>query len=1301
MERRIGTGGMGDVYRALDMTTNEPVAVKVLKAKARHVDRKRFEREIRILADLRHPGVVHYVDHGVTEDRRLFLVMEWLEGEDLAVRLARSQIGLRDAVEIVRRASQALAAVHARGIVHRDLKPSNIFIIRRRRGHAIKLIDFGMVKVPEPDDSFTQRGTFLGTPWFIAPEQAKGHHVDPRADVYSLGSVLFRMVTGRNAFETTHLIAYLGRLVLEDAPRASTLRKDVPPELDELLASLLRRDPSARPADAGELSRLLARLPELSNDPPRLKPSVPPPPMEQTLGGLMRGRMTSSPPPPGQGELLGSLESRVVAVMLAQLPGETLAAGAAHRLLAILGDRARFESLRDGQFVAALGLDKTRGDEAIRAARGALFLSKTVPGARITVAIGRAVAGRKGLAGEALEGAASQLQTLQTPGIRCDLPARSLLDGHFVLEEDAKGARLLREDIADNEPRPLLGKTTPIVGRTREVESLLAVFDEVQRTKQPRAVVVMGPAGCGKSRIRKEVVRRLRAELPGIDVLLARGDPTLSYRGVSDVGRALRARMGIRDGQTPERQAMKLVRYVSMRPGFPETGVDFLGEFVGITPLEDSQVLRSAREAPPIMAARIFHAIEALCRRDAEFAPQLLILEDFDKADANTVALVEWLLECKGLPLTVIALGRPAVDSRFPQLWEGRLVTRMVLGPLARAACVELVRAACPELEEGTLERLVDRAQGNPLFLEELVRHTGSGQASLPLSVQALIQTRVDGLGESQRQVLRAASVFGDVCWTEGLCALLDRDCESDLDGLVVDEILVRHNATRVHGHTQWSFRHSLVRDTVYASLLEGDLARFHRRAAEWLALAGAPDPAALALHAEAGKDRVQAVQLYGKASSLAFGKGQLDAALEFASRGVACADDPLSRAECLLQRAQILSWMGRFPEQREAANSAATLGSPGSDLWGEARRLAATAMREEGRTSEADALMVATLQESRVEGLSPGTRSRLLSEWARVLVELGRAKEGLTTAERALEEAERAGPQATNARLRALDARGLALNFLGDFSATIEAMDAVVALADQVGELLMATRSRVNLGFALTRVGCIEAGERSIERALEDARMLRMPAGEGFALHNLGRIRARQRRLDEAIALQQQAAAIGERIGHQRLTLLARIYEAMFLAWRRQADDVQRAVLLVELARADSLSYPFAEIEATLAQAQVDRARNDKEAALQRCTEALERLSSLGSMEEGEEGLHLTRLWVLLDLGRDDEADAAARDAYDCVRARCARLGSKTHREAYLSNIYECRKIIDVAADRLSLTRPLVSVYPPSIRSE
>ena len=1287
---------MGDVYRATDETTGTPVAVKILKAKARSVDRTRFKREIRILADLRHPGVVHYVDHGISDEQQLFLVMEWLEGTDLATRLASGQIGLRDGVEIVRRAAQAMAAVHARGIVHRDLKPSNIFIIRKGRSHAIKLIDFGMVKIPDPDDYYTQRGTFLGTPWFIAPEQAKGHEVDARADVYSLGAVLFRLVTGRNALESRHLIAYLGRLVLEDAPRASSIRPDVPEELDELLARLLKRAPNERPADAGELSRLLARLPELSNEPARVTPSAPPPPMEQTLSGLLRGRMTSSPPPPGAQALLGSLESRVVAVMLAQLPTATLAAGTGHRLLAILGDRARFEPLREGQIVAALGLERTRGDETIRAARGALFLAKTVPGARIAVAIGRAVAGRRGLAGEALEGAATQLQTLQTPGIRCDLASLSLLDGHFVLEEDEQGARLLREDIADNEPRPFLGKTIPIIGRTRELESLVAVFDEVQKDRRPRAVVVVGPAGCGKSRIRKEVVRRLRAELPAIDVLLARGDPTLSYRGVTDVGRALRARMGIRDGETQEVQAMKLVRYVSMRPGFPTNAVDFLGEFVGTTPMENSQLLRTAREAPPVMSARIFCAVESLCMRDADFAPQLLILEDFDKVDETSVALAEWLLDCSKLPLTVIAFARQAIDSRFPKLWEGRDVTRVTLGPLPRAACEHLAREAAPDLNTEALTRIIHQAEGNPLFLEELVRHAATGRDDLPLSVQSLIQNRLDALPEFQRQVLRAATVFGEVFWTEGLCSLLDRDCEPDLEQLHQAELVERHTVTRVSGHTQWAFRHSLVRDTAFASLLDEDRAEYHRRAAEWLVLVGAPDPAALAMHAEAGNDRARAVELYARASSLAFGKGQTEAALDFATRGVVCADDPAMRSRCLLQRAQILSWMGRFKEQREAAKSAASLSSPGSDLWAEAKRLAATALREEGRGSEADALMTAALQQPNASTLSPGTRSRMLSEWSRVLVELGRAQEGLHLAERALVEAETDHGIDLNARLRALDSRSLAINFLNDFSGSVDSTSAVVELADEMGELVLATRARVNLGFSLTRVGCINEGEKQLEQALHDARMVRMPAGEGFALHNLGRIYARKRDLDTAIDLERQSSEIGERIGHYRLTLLSRIYEAMFLAWRRGPEDLNRAVLLVELARADAPTLPFAEVEATIAQAQVDRARNDLRAALRRCNEALERVASLGAVEEGEEGLHLTRLFVLIDLGREDDADFAARDAYDCVRSRCARLGRKEHREAYLSNIYECRKIIDIAADRLSLTRPLVSMSPP-----
>jgi tetratricopeptide (TPR) repeat protein len=230
---------------------------------------------------------------------------------------------------------------------------------------------------------------------------------------------------------------------------------------------------------------------------------------------------------------------------------------------------------------------------------------------------------------------------------------------------------------------------------------------------------------------------------------------------------------------------------------------------------------------------------------------------------------------------------------------------------------------------------------------------------------------------------------------------------------------------------------------------------------------------------------------------------------------------------------------------------------------------LAGTALREEGHASQADTMFASTLQQPQVSNLSLGTRSRLLSEWARTLVDLGRAKEALAIADQAVSAAEQVGGRGTNAMLRALDARSLAVNFLGDFSAAIDATTLVVEHADELGDLLLATRARVNLGFALTRVGFIEEGRATLERALADARMMRMPAGEGFALHNLGRIHARLLDRDKAIELEREATAIGERIGHHRLIVLGRVYEAMFLSFRRGPDDVSRAVLLVELARA------------------------------------------------------------------------------------------------------------------------------------
>ncbi len=1288
----VGTGGMGEVYRALDKTTDELVAIKVLKQEARSIDRTRFKREVRILADLRHPGVVRYIDHGQTRDGRLFLVMEWLDGEDLAHRLARRPVGLKDAVELVRRAAQALAAVHSRGIVHRDLKPSNIFIEKRDAMNVVKLIDFGMVKVPESDDHATQRGTFIGTPWFMAPEQARGIEVDPRADVYSLGSVLFRLVTGRNAFESRHLIAYLGRLVLEEAPRASSFREDLPQELDDLLATVLRRDPRERPADAGDLARRLARLPPLTNDPPpqgasRMSkmpspPAAAEPPRVTSFADLLASHRPAA----------ASQEKRVVAVMVATIPSEGLPPEAADAMTSLLGEQARFELLRKGDLVVALGLERTVGDEVIRAARAALYLHRIAPNAKIAIATGRAVAGPRGLAGEALDRAATQLEHVESDGIRVDTGAQPLLDGRFVTREDEAGAALLKEQVTDADIRPLRGKLVPMIGRARELETMLAMFDQAMSDGVPRLCLVVGQEGLGKSRLRKEFLQRVVAELPAVEVLMARGDPMLSRGGISDIGRALRVRMGIRDGESQAAQTIKLVRYVSQTEGFPENAVDFLGEFVGVSSSDDSYLIRSARDAPQLMSARMFNAVETLVRHDAASVPQILVLEDFEHLDDMSVALTDWLLECNDLRLAVFAFSRPSYERRFPGAFQNKHVTCLRLAPLPRAASEAIVDIVLPDIQGDQRRRLVDRSQGNPLFLEELVRVHDSHDVELPASVQAVLQARLDALPDEHRLVVRAASVYGEVFWTEGVNVLAARDCASSLRALQQAEVVLRRDSSRIAGHEEWTFQHALVRETAYASLLDDDRVSLHRAAAHWLLLADEQDLGAIAQHAEAGQDRRAAVALYARAAVQAYTRGQLAAALDFSMRGAACGDDPTTRAQCLLQQAQILAWMGRYEEQRVTARAAGSMGHPGSDLWGEARRLEAGALREQGHSTQADLLLSSTLQQPQAALLSPATRSRILAEWARTLVDLGRANEGYEIATQALAAAQDAGDDGVNAMVRALDARSMAVNFLGDFSAAIEAARATTVRADEIGEAFLATRARVNLGFALGRVGFFEEGKAHLERALQDSRAIRMLAGEGFAVHNLGRIMARLGDLDRAIELEREATRIAEETLHHRLVLLSRVYEAMFLATRRRDDDLSRAVLLVELARADAPMHPFAEAEATLAQAVVERARGNPAEALSKCNEALDSLTVLGSMEEGEEGLRLMQSELLIELHRDDDADLAVRDAYDCVMGRYARMSDKAHRDAYLSRLDECKRIVDLAADRLSLTRPMVS---------
>src|SRR5262249_21711767 len=211
-------------------------------------------------------------------------------------------------------------------------------------------------------------------------------------------------------------------------------------------------------------------------------------------------------------------------------------------------------------------------------------------------------------------------------------------------------------------------------------------------------------------------------------------------------------------------------------------------------------------------------------------------------ADDTTLDLVDWLLGCPDLRFGVFAFARPEIATRLPTLWDRRNVTRLTLSPLSPLAADRLVASALPKADAATRAHLVRRAGGSALFLDELVRCAADGRDELPLTVQALVQLRLDRMSAQVRQVLRAGAVFGQSFWTAGVEALLERAVITDLGELQQSEIITKQPESRIAGQDEWLFRQALVRDAAYASILEEDRGALHLAAGAWLESVGDVD---------------------------------------------------------------------------------------------------------------------------------------------------------------------------------------------------------------------------------------------------------------------------------------------------------------------------------------------------------------------------------------------------------------------------------------------------------------------------
>jgi serine/threonine protein kinase len=354
--KKLGEGGMGAVYLAEHSLIGRQAAIKVLlpQLSARQDIVNRFFNEARAATAISDGGIVQIFDFGYHTDGSAYIVMEFLDGEALDVRLTRlGRLHPVDALRIARQIASSLAAAHGKGIVHRDLKPENVFLVRDHEvagGERVKILDFGIAKLTDdqPGKIKTHTGALMGTPVYMSPEQCRGAgDLDHRSDIYALGCVLYHLLVGRPPFDGEGIGEIIAMHLRETAVPASTKVPGIPTEVDGILAHCLAKSPDERFQNMTDVANAIGHLlqyiapgsvsaqhvvpytagstplPSYGTQPPGSRPgTAPPPTVTPTTLGASAGAVTGAVPPPksSRGPLIA-----VVGLLFAAGAGATFA----------------------------------------------------------------------------------------------------------------------------------------------------------------------------------------------------------------------------------------------------------------------------------------------------------------------------------------------------------------------------------------------------------------------------------------------------------------------------------------------------------------------------------------------------------------------------------------------------------------------------------------------------------------------------------------------------------------------------------------------------------------------------------------------------------------------------------------------------------------------------------------------------------------------------------------------------------------------------------------------------------------
>jgi hypothetical protein len=1227
VEAVAGTGGMGEVYRALDQVSGQRVALKLVHSNASPRDVERFAREARILSEIRHPRIVGYVAHDLCEDGRPFLVMQWLEGEDLSKRLARGPLGTGAALGLVAGLAEALSALHARGIVHRDLKPANVLLCDGELERAT-ILDFGIAR-SEASSPITAAGMLPGTPEYMSPEQMRSDgEIGPGSDIFSLGCILYECLAGRPPFFSDDVRSLYAKILFESPPALAQLRPGIPAPVEALVARMLDKDPEKRPPSAAALA---SELEALSGS---LAPADAYAPAWCRIEQRLVSVVMATASPRASGVFSDPPWSERQTDM-----GEALGAE-----LAAMGARA--DVLADGSLVATIAHGRgSAADQASLAARSAMRIKERWREALIVLTTGRAVLGEGLPMGEAIDRAFEDLRAMASGSVR--LPGGSvltdevtarLLAGRFVAGQAGARTYLRAEASEADDTRPLLGKTLRCAGREREIEQIESALAASAEESSAQAWVVTAPAGMGKSRFCREIIRRMTQREQDTLVVVGRGDPLGPSSAFGMLGTALRKLADVRVDDDPATRWTKLERRLGqhLAPGDRPRTIELLGELCGAAPPEPATSGRP--RDPRLVRAQIEAAFLELLRAETALRPVLLVLEDLHGADAPSVQIVERALsELDDRPLFVLGLARPEIDEIFPRLW-GQRAQRMRLSPLGRRAAEQLVREALGEAtSDATVGRLVDRCAGNALYLEELVRAHAEGRGEHPpASLLAMVQARLMRLPPEARRTLRAASVFGDRFWRGGVLAVLGEDARPSvvdrwLDTLVDAEI-VRRRDSRVRGDVEYCTSHALVREAAYELLTDEDRRIGHRRAAAWLEGVGEQDPAVLAEHWLGAGEAARARSYHVRAAGEAFERDDREATLAHTRRVASLGEDDTDLGLARAMQCLVLYWHKDWAGALAAGFEALRRLAPASLWW---CRVAGAMIIITALSSDADAFPALT-----AELLSARPGPEVLGAYAESLgkllcllgVRLDRrtAARVLSRMREIVEEVGAVDPGTHGwGRLSAYEyGRATAVE---PFS-QLEMIEDAARAFEEAGHARMQTLSLARVGEAHAALGAFGEAERCLREAVERSLLL------GDALTALGvrlllatflverggpEARAEAEQLARNIS--EETGVAGYDVGWAR-GLLARIALA--------EDDLTRAEAEVEAGIALLASAPLRRFWLLATAVRVELAQGRAGEAAERAREALAELEGMGGAGVMEMDLRAAAAEALLAAG-------------------------------------------------------------------